>query len=803
MGTIKTLMDFAFRDFVVAGVESSGPREPDKAEIRDAGDDIDTQVETAKADIIQAQSDITSLQSSISDQWKAAVKFATVVPGTLASDFENGDTVDGYVLVTGDRGWINNQAAAEENGLFTIEASGAPTRATDADTEAELLGAAAFVENGTVNAGTSWANNDSAITIDVTAVTIVQRAAENSGVVAEVIAARGGEADLDARIDLIEVKTNQIDIGPTGEFSIEDERGFRVLAVTEDDGLVVPGGALQREEGAGIIMVDQRGFEVNLSFGAAISSGSAIRIWSGALTDVSFSVACDLLAGSVANIVVSTDSSLSTVIFKSVEKHPQQTPGESETYFPVKFDVVGLKPETIYYYGVQVDGLLAPDTVRQIKTMPLAGKATAFSFIFGSCSDKGPAAATLAPSLRAISNEVGPLFMVHLGDISYPNVSVSDVRVNRTQITRVRYRDGVEPELINRKLPMVYMPDDHDSTINDAHWDTVHADPNDHDSTIMGNTRISYGETFPHYPFAAGAEGKALSQVFTCGAVRFIMMDTRSQRRHTVGTPSILGNGTNPPFSFDQEQWVRDQLVQAGLDGIQQVFLFSSASWINVIHAGWEHHYSAARTALCDFIRDTAGLPQVMIFVGDSHYCAASSGPTTDASTGGGLTVPLFMSSPFRSVANGAPDDFDWNSVNNSYSGTDQYCRVDVSVAGVVTVKIYGAPYVADVATLLATYASDDDVPEVEFDSATYAAGQSSSVNVQVNKDFFGPLAGCTVDWATDEGSPQTGTASIGPNNGKVQIPIVTSDPATIIVTISAPSGCTIGSQNTTTITVT
>jgi len=53
---------------------------------------------------------------------------ATTTNGTLATDFENGDTVDGVVLTTGDTILIKNQTNAIENGLYSVEATGAPTR---------------------------------------------------------------------------------------------------------------------------------------------------------------------------------------------------------------------------------------------------------------------------------------------------------------------------------------------------------------------------------------------------------------------------------------------------------------------------------------------------------------------------------------------------------------------------------------------------------------------------------------------------------------------------------------------------
>lgn len=89
-------------------------------------------------------------------QWKTAVKCATTTSGTLISSFENGDVIDGYTLATGDRILIKNQSSAAENGIYTVNASGAPTRATDCDAGSEFTLATVRVLNGWTNAGTSW-----------------------------------------------------------------------------------------------------------------------------------------------------------------------------------------------------------------------------------------------------------------------------------------------------------------------------------------------------------------------------------------------------------------------------------------------------------------------------------------------------------------------------------------------------------------------------------------------------------------------------------------------------------------------
>lgn len=89
--------------------------------------------------------------------WKAAVRAATTAAGTLATDFENGDTIDGVVLATGDRILIKDQATGSENGIYVVNASGAPTRATDFDAQADnIAGATVGVQEGTVNERSKW-----------------------------------------------------------------------------------------------------------------------------------------------------------------------------------------------------------------------------------------------------------------------------------------------------------------------------------------------------------------------------------------------------------------------------------------------------------------------------------------------------------------------------------------------------------------------------------------------------------------------------------------------------------------------
>jgi len=107
---------------------------------------------------------------------KDSVRVATTASGTLASAFDNASTVDGVTLATGDRIFLKNQSTASENGIYTVNASGAPTRATDFDASSEVSGGTfTFVEEGTTNADSGWVvTNNGDVTVGTTGLTFAQ-----------------------------------------------------------------------------------------------------------------------------------------------------------------------------------------------------------------------------------------------------------------------------------------------------------------------------------------------------------------------------------------------------------------------------------------------------------------------------------------------------------------------------------------------------------------------------------------------------------------------------------------------------
>ena len=96
----------------------------------------------------------------------AAVQAATTANITLASAVENGDTLDGVTLATGNRILVKNQTDKTENGVYIVAASGAPSRADDYNTAGEVdAGDFIFVEAGTSNGKTGWVQTNTITTI--------------------------------------------------------------------------------------------------------------------------------------------------------------------------------------------------------------------------------------------------------------------------------------------------------------------------------------------------------------------------------------------------------------------------------------------------------------------------------------------------------------------------------------------------------------------------------------------------------------------------------------------------------------
>lgn len=137
----------------------------------DKQDNID---DVFAGDINGAYHEIIAVETElIQVGYKRSVRVATTLNGALATAFANGQTIDAIVLATGDRILIKDQTAGAENGIYTVNASGAPTRATDANADAHMVaGLMVYVREGAANAKGTWKlTTTGAITLGTTSLT--------------------------------------------------------------------------------------------------------------------------------------------------------------------------------------------------------------------------------------------------------------------------------------------------------------------------------------------------------------------------------------------------------------------------------------------------------------------------------------------------------------------------------------------------------------------------------------------------------------------------------------------------------
>ena len=104
---------------------------------------------------------------------KESVRAATTANITISTALNNGDTLDGVTLATGDRVLVKDQSSAAGNGIYVVGAT--PVRDYDVSTDDPAFGFLVYVREGTTNGGTVWKNtNTSAPTIDTTSLTFAQ-----------------------------------------------------------------------------------------------------------------------------------------------------------------------------------------------------------------------------------------------------------------------------------------------------------------------------------------------------------------------------------------------------------------------------------------------------------------------------------------------------------------------------------------------------------------------------------------------------------------------------------------------------
>lgn len=148
---------------------------------------------------------------------KDSIKLASTANVTLANGVENGDTLDGVALVTGDRILLKDQTTATENGIYVVAASGAPSRAADADQGDLTGGAFFFVEQGSTNADNGFVcTNNGTPTLGSDNIVFAQFSGAGSVSAGSGLTKTGNQIDLNVDDSTVEVNNDILRLKDAG-----------------------------------------------------------------------------------------------------------------------------------------------------------------------------------------------------------------------------------------------------------------------------------------------------------------------------------------------------------------------------------------------------------------------------------------------------------------------------------------------------------------------------------------------------------------------------------------------------------
>lgn len=181
--------------------------------------------------------------------WKQSVRAASTVTGTLSSAFANGQVIDGVTLATGDRILVKDQTNGAENGIYTVNASGSPTRADDADASVDMTaGVTVFISEGNAQGNSAWSiTTDDVITLGTTAITFTQVAGGSLYTAGAGLVLTGSSFEVQAADTSITVNTDSIRVS-VDDASLElGGNGLRVkhgtagqVYIANGDGVLTP-----------------------------------------------------------------------------------------------------------------------------------------------------------------------------------------------------------------------------------------------------------------------------------------------------------------------------------------------------------------------------------------------------------------------------------------------------------------------------------------------------------------------------------------------------------------------------------
>lgn len=375
-------------------------------------------------------------------------------------------------------------------------------------------------------------------------------------------------------------------------------------------------------------------------------------IWAGGVTPEGFVVKARLASDEIGPLSLSVVPA--NVPDGTVRMVEGQLSGPADE--TVTFTVSGLQPDTEYRYSVQSGNHVDAGRVGTLRTFPAGPRS--FTVALGACIRTGSNGQVFDRILA-----MDPSLFLITGDFHYEDVSSNDPDRMRAAFERNLEQPGQQRLYLN--VPITYVWDDHDFGGND--------------SSAVADSRFAsrdvYADYVPHYPLLQSGP-VAISQAFTLGRVRFIMLDTRSGR-----TPDNMPDGPDKTMlGSSQLEWFKSELMLANGE-FPLIVVVSSVPWISEATDGGDDWggFATERREIANFISDN-DINGVVLFGGDAHMLAIDDGTNSDYSADGDAALPVFQAGALdrRGTAKGGPYS------EGEYPGGGQF--------GVMTVIDTGGP---------------------------------------------------------------------------------------------------------------
>jgi hypothetical protein len=510
----------------------------------------------------------------------------------------------------------------------------------------------------------------------------------------------------------------------------------------------------------------------------------------GAVTHESFQLVSGIAkaADSVTLNVYEADD-LDTVVWTDTQAPVSLPLKPSGALRQVYFEPDGLDPETAYTAILTIDGMAYDTLACTVTTAPTPGTPAVHRFAVSSCTGLNRSRYSFGHASMMLDDLD---FFAHIGDIVYDDSLSLDVREKRGTFPRP-YLECASVARFHRVCPTVFMFDDHDNSGGDESG--LHKT---NGAELNRITRQVYRETLPHYPFLQAELGETdpdqtiITQTATWGCIRHIFVDTRSQ--FDADEDTMIGDYWWP----EHMQAIKDALVEAGTDGMRHVFLHIPTAWQNAggPDTGIERYAPDERAELCDFIRDTAGVPPVTLINGDLHGCGVDDGGATDFSTGGGLNmIQVLASALWQNAKWIQPFEFDGREGMCTGIGYKpfSYAEIECALDGRPTITIRGAPYDGDVAGVLDTFALSERTPLIELVDPEQTYDEGDPITLTVTRDWQADYLNGGCDWSASNGESGT-VAFTNPNSGETTISLTAPASSSVTITLSNPdTGVTVG----------